>query len=290
MSNVKPFVSIIIPTFKDWKRLNLCLRAIKSQDYPKEKFEVIVVNNDPSESFPDEFLNFNFKLIYEARAGSYTARNTALKKSKGEIIVFTDSDCIPNSNWLFEGIKLMNLKYKNFIIAGNIEVFPKNINKPNIFELFSMHFELNQLKYVKKKRFATANVFIKKEVFLNLGFFNSKLKSGGDFEFASRATQNNYSILFCKESIVKHPARNTFDKIISKAKRKAGGLYDSKINLFKIFLSIMNITFMSIFDILFSNYSLFNKSKLFILIIIYNYFKLYEYLKLSITSSKSQRR
>ena len=55
-----------------------------------------------------------------------------------------------------------------------------------------MNFELNQFLYVKNKRFASANVFIKREVIENLGNFNSSIKSGADFELASRAEKKKY--------------------------------------------------------------------------------------------------
>ena len=42
-----PFVSVIIPTYHDWDRLKLCLKALEQQRYPTDRFEVLVVNNDP---------------------------------------------------------------------------------------------------------------------------------------------------------------------------------------------------------------------------------------------------
>ena len=88
-----PLVSIIIPTYKDWSRLNLCLKAMENQSYPLEKFEVIVVNNAPGENPPSGFLfRNNWTLITEEKSGSYAARNKALKICKGKIVGFTDSD------------------------------------------------------------------------------------------------------------------------------------------------------------------------------------------------------
>ena len=162
MSNLYPFVSIIIPTYKDWDRLKICLNALNDQSYPYNKFEVVVINNDTNNLPPYKINNLNVKLINEKTIGSYAARNAGIKIAKGDIFAFTDSDCIPSKNWLREGIKKIISTNQNSIVAGSINIFPKINNNPNIFELFSMNFELNQFLYVKNKRFASANVFIRR--------------------------------------------------------------------------------------------------------------------------------
>lgn len=93
------YVTIIIPAYHDWYRLSLCLNALAKQTYPHNKFEVIIINNDADDQVSADFvLPENCKIIVEEKSGSYAARNTGLKIAKGEIIGFTDSDCIPNYN------------------------------------------------------------------------------------------------------------------------------------------------------------------------------------------------
>src|SRR5215217_5319918 len=101
MQSNSRLVSIIIPTYHDWARLELCIEAIKSQSYPAHLIEVIIVNNDPDDSPPEMFkIEPNIKLISESKPGSYAARNTALENISGEIVAFTDSDCIPDIDWI----------------------------------------------------------------------------------------------------------------------------------------------------------------------------------------------
>jgi len=95
-----PFVSVIIPTYRDWNRLKLCVNALKNQTYPKNRFEAIVVNNDPADPCPYCPLPDNFVLTTEGKPGSYAARNAGIKIAKGDILAFTDSDCIPYSDWI----------------------------------------------------------------------------------------------------------------------------------------------------------------------------------------------
>ncbi|MEO6220889.1 MAG: glycosyltransferase family A protein, partial [Ginsengibacter sp.] len=93
----EPYVSIIIPTYNDWGRLLICLKALNKQSYSTKNFEIIVVNNNKFDNIPDRYeIPENCKIIPEVQVGSYAARNSALEIIKGEIIGFTDSDCVPN--------------------------------------------------------------------------------------------------------------------------------------------------------------------------------------------------
>src|SRR5690606_25863401 len=93
--------SVIIPVYRDWYRLQLCLNALSHQSFPRDSFEIIVVNNDPMDIAPVDFkLPINAMLLVEAKVGSYAARNAAIAVAQGAVLAFTDSDCIPEQDWL----------------------------------------------------------------------------------------------------------------------------------------------------------------------------------------------
>ena len=215
-----PFVSVIIPTYHDWDRLKLCLNALAQQSYPIDRFEVLVVNNDPDDRPSYVVASGNVRLLEEAKPGSYAARNAAIRVAKGEVFAFTDSDCIPCDHWI--ALAVTEFKKNNFvdILVGGVEFFYVNKNKPNSAELFSTAFEMAQERYAKNRRFATANVFIRKSVFDNLGGFNSSLYSGGDFELAKKADDAGYIFKFLSSVNVLHPARSKYSQLIQKARRK----------------------------------------------------------------------
>lgn len=222
-----PTIRIIIPVFNDWQRLFTCLNAIGEQSYPDEQFEVIVVDNG-SDCIP-EIPEYNFHL--EVRTckikGSYSARNKGLKGNQAEILVFTDSDCIPDKDWIINGVNLINNDDKPVqLVGGHINVFSQN-RKPSNAELLDMAIAFPQKKYVEKSNFGvTANLFVMSEVINQAGNFNSNLKSGGDTEFCQRAVKHGFQIAYCKDAIVKHPARKTVRAILNKTKRMTGGRLD----------------------------------------------------------------
>ncbi|MDQ3650687.1 MAG: glycosyltransferase family 2 protein, partial [Acidobacteriota bacterium] len=98
-----PHISIIIPTYARPRQLAACLAALSELDYPRERFEVIVVN-DGGEIFLSEMAPFrqqiNVTLITQPNAGPATARNTGAAQAEGEFLAFTDDDCAPARDWL----------------------------------------------------------------------------------------------------------------------------------------------------------------------------------------------
>lgn len=218
------FVSVIIPTFHDWCRLKNCLLALENQAYPNSKFEVIIVNNDPSDLPPKDLsLEKNVTLISESRSGSYAARNAGLKIAKGDILGFTDSDCIPDKNWIGNAVAVFNKSPEVLRIGGKIEIFSTNVKIKNV-ELYDFLFAFPQAHYCKAGFAVTGNMFSRKNVFLEIGLFNENLKSGGDSEWGRRAQKKGCTIVYGETVLVNHPARDTLKELKKKAKRVGEGL------------------------------------------------------------------
>ncbi|MHB0776589.1 glycosyltransferase family 2 protein [Halomonas sp. WWR20] len=209
------FVSVVIPTYHDWDRLKLCLNALARQTYPENKFEIIVVNNDPEDA-PPELLE-KCLLINEHKPGSYAARNTGIGLAKGDVIAFTDSDCIPDKDWLARAIA--QLKESNVErVAGHVEIFFSN-EKANATELYEKVVAFDQKNNVRNGVSVTANLIVYRREFFNIGFFNENLMSGGDFEWNHKATQAGLSIAYGEKCIVLHPARSSLRELKRKIKR-----------------------------------------------------------------------
>lgn len=222
-------VSIIIPTFNDWSRLSLCLKSLDNQSYPKDKYEVIVVNNNPSDVMPDDFIvPSNCTIITEAKPGSYAARNTGVRLSKGRILGFTDSDCIPHENWIAEALDFFAQNPQYTRIAGRIELFYKSEQLTDA-ELYEKVYAFKQDFAASKGVSVTGNMFTYRELFEHVGYFRDDLFSGGDSEWSLRAQQLGYKIGFGKKVTIYHPARHTTQELEKKYRRTAGINGNNKI-------------------------------------------------------------
>ncbi|MEX0660708.1 MAG: glycosyltransferase [Candidatus Woykebacteria bacterium] len=219
-------VSVIIPTYKDWDRLKLCIDALISQTYPQNNFEIIIINNDPEKSNPPYNLPENIQLISEDKPGSYAARNRGIKHAKGDILAFTDSDCIPEVNWLKNALIYFESNQDIFYLGGQIEQFSNGETSEPVL-LYQQVFSFNQEKNIIEKFFSvTANLFIRKEIIEMVGLFNEELFSGGDYEFGNRVKKEGILLKFDQNIVVKHPVRSTIKDLIRKKKRTKGGAYD----------------------------------------------------------------
>jgi cellulose synthase/poly-beta-1,6-N-acetylglucosamine synthase-like glycosyltransferase len=147
--------------------------------------------------------------------------------AKGQILAFTDADCLPYDNWMEEGVRCITGSDDCGLVAGKIEITFSGNNNPTAVELFEKLTAFDQEKSVKRWHFgATANVFTKREVIEKVGMLDGSLKSGADFEWGRRVYQAGYGQVYCDKAVVRHPARRTIRQIIDKHRRVAGGLSD----------------------------------------------------------------
>lgn len=227
-----PFVSVIIPVFNDGERLKICLQSLENQTYPKSLYEVIVVDNDSEEDLKSIVSNFNqAQYTFENRPGSYAARNKGISLAKGEILAFTDSDCIPAVDWIEQGVEAV-LKTPNLgLLAGKIELFFKDPGKPTAVELYDVLVlgGLPQQLYIESQKYgATANVFTYRKVIEHVGEFDAGLKSNGDFEWGQRVFAAGYQQIYADNVCVAHPSRSTLNQLYKKTIRLVGGKMDFK--------------------------------------------------------------
>lgn len=224
------FVSVIIPTYRDWQRLSTCLNALSRQSYPVNKFEIIVVNNNPSDAVPGNYvIPENCRIVTEAKPGSYAARNTGLKMSSGEIIAFTDSDCVPHSNWLKNAVEFMANHPQYARLAGKISLFYKDESLTTA-ELYEKVYAFKQDFAVSKGASVTGNMFAARKVFDKIGQFNETLLSGGDYEWSIRAEKEGFRIAYGENAVVEHPARYSMKELVKKSKRTAAYFGKSKLS------------------------------------------------------------
>jgi len=229
MSNVEeikmnyPFVSVILPVYNGERYIKKCLESLMNQSYPKDKYEVIVIDNGSSDSTVEilkTITNSQIQVLYESKRGSYAARNTGVSHSEGEILAFIDSDCVADNNWLMLGVYNLKLINNQGVIGGRVEFFSDITNSWGVFDTATF---LNQEKAVKSGTAVTANLFVPKEIFLKIGLFDDELQSGGDVEWTKRCKDKGYILKYCSEVLVYHPVRSSFKELSKKCFRVGYG-------------------------------------------------------------------
>lgn len=207
----KNFVSVIIPVLNGHKLIGECIDSIISQDYPKDNFEVIVVDNGSTDGTIDIVKNFqkdnkNINLYHQKIKSSYAARNLGIVQSKGDILVFTDADCIADKYWLSNIVRYFSDKSVGGV-AG--EILP--YSKDNIVEKYAVTEEILSQKRTFNSKFLpyaqTANAAYRRELISQIGYFDEVI-SGGDADYSWRMQlHTNYKIVYAQNAKVLHKHR-----------------------------------------------------------------------------------
>ena len=225
-----PFVSVIVPVYNDEERLSVCLEALESQTYPANRYEVIVVDNASSRPLAPMLGRYPHAVgEFEGTPGSYAARNRGIGVARGDVLAFTDADCIPCQGWIEAGVETLRSQ-DSALVGGPIEVFPVQTSQPNAVELYEMLCAFTAEDNVRAGFTSTANLFTKRSVMQEIGTFDASLKSWGDVLWTSRAVTAGYKISFSGGANVRHPARRSLRALRLRYARFAGGHYDRARN------------------------------------------------------------
>lgn len=166
----KVTISVIIPAFNEEKYLGKCLQALENQDFPKNKYEVIVVNNNSTDSTAIIAHQFKVKVILEKKRGLVMARNAGLRASQGKIIANLDADCIPSQNWL----KIISHEFSQnprLVFLTGPYLPPEGEN--NRIDYFNIKiFERYYQVFKKVIAYWGGNSAIKKKALLDVGGYN----------------------------------------------------------------------------------------------------------------------
>lgn len=217
---------MIIPTFNGGELLRACLQSITKLNFPKQDFEVIVVDNNSTDNTKSIIAEFPFKYVLENKSqSSYAARNAGVAVASGEILAFTDSDCEVHSDWLSHILDAAKRNPKAGCIAGEIMPFPGTTVVERFSDKIGLLKQRGPLSGWHFKPYAqTANASFRREVFARIGLFDGHMKSGGDATFAWRMLDGtDYDIAFSPEAIVYHHHRTDIPALWSQFRRYGGG-------------------------------------------------------------------
>ena len=293
-----PFVSVIIPAYQAMNDLAINLESLHNQSYPSTDYEIIVVDNGENDGIENLLDTFPLlSIIKEEEKSSYAARNSGIRHSKGQVIVFTDADCIASQTFIQEGVKKLQSTPNCGLVGGQIKLQFLHDNRPNLIELFEHATIFLQEKFITKHKYAaTANVFTYIDVINDVGFFKSHLKSMGDGDWGRRVWKAGYSLAYSEEAYVLHPTRRSFNALSKRCKRLVGGRYakykldhDNNFRLSKELIAT-TISWHRIQPILaYSSVGIIKRLQLLCLLPILSYIEIQERLKLQFFQKKMER-
>ena len=213
----EPFVSIVIPTTGNVKFIRGLVESVVKLDYPKDKFELILIGDKPTkliEKHSEVAAKAGINTIVEYNAvAAGQKRNIGAKKAKGDLIAFTDDDTILREDWIKNSVKHI-IENKGYVGVGGPNYTPKE-ELPfakavgRIFGskfLFSFRYTIGHSKAKEIAHNPTCNYIIKKDIVTEIKFHET-LWPGEDVEFDIRVLKAGYKILYAPDVVVWHHRR-----------------------------------------------------------------------------------
>jgi len=214
-SPLVPRISVIVPHYQDLASLDLCLSALQTQALAP--YEIIVADNASPVGLDAvvQVIAGRARLVHVPQKGAGPARNGGAAAASGEILAFTDCDCIPAPDWLREGVAALP---GWDMIGGRMEVLVDNPDDMTPTEAFEKVLAFDNEGYVLKKGFTvTANLLCTRQVFADVGDFRVGVSE--DIEWCQRARGKGFRLGYAAGAVVGHPARRTWPELLNKWRR-----------------------------------------------------------------------
>lgn len=224
-----PFISIIVPVYNDPDGVRTTLESLLELDYPTDRYEILVVDNDSTDETPetiqsyvDEYPHVRHLLEQEVQS-SYAARNTAIEAARGEVFAFIDADMHVDADWLDRVAAELDDSGADYMGCDVELYFPGDRTLADKFDLLR-GFDID--RYVNDLQFApTCCLVVRREVMETVGTFDERLVSSGDLEFGNRVAAAGFDIHYASDITMYHPTRSSLRSNIKKAARIGRGRY-----------------------------------------------------------------
>lgn len=211
MDNKLPFVSVIVPVFNEEQIVRECLVALLNVDYPANRREILVVDNGSTDRTAEIIHSFPVRYLREERRGKSFARNRGIEASTGEILAFTDPDCVVSTRWLHELVRAFEEEGVGGV-GGEILPYPgKTPAERYAFRRVS-HSQKWLINHPTRPFAHAPNFAFRQEVFQQIGLFDGRFPGGGweDADLCWRFfRKTNFKLVHAPKAAVFHRYRTT---------------------------------------------------------------------------------
>ncbi|MCL1976413.1 MAG: mycofactocin biosynthesis glycosyltransferase MftF [Firmicutes bacterium] len=206
-----PMVSVVIPVKNRAQDLKQCLSSLYELNWPPNKLQIIVVDDNSSDETPQIVQETSAILIKKNYCeGPAAARNLGVQKSSGDIIAFIDSDCLADSNWLndlipwfsFSAVGALGGLVEGYYQQTPLDKYESACSSLSLGQRFLFEKTLSGAFYVPG-----CNMLIRKKLFLQLGGFNPQMYVGEDVDLCWRLRRQGCALIYVPQGKIWHKHR-----------------------------------------------------------------------------------
>lgn len=203
-----PFITVIVPTYNRARVLPHLFAALAKQVYPSDRMELIVVDNssaDDTEAVFEQWRSvFPFPAAFyrKENKGPACSRNYGAARARGDVLAFTDSDCIPSPEWLRSAAKAFRAGAG--IVCGPFVPVPREDEGVLVAQQSPILYD--------RGCYPTANLIVSRSAFEAVGGFDERyglypwgeLIAGEDADLAWRIRRTGARPVFVDGCVVRH--------------------------------------------------------------------------------------
>ncbi|MBW1916336.1 MAG: glycosyltransferase, partial [Deltaproteobacteria bacterium] len=190
--------SVIIPSYNSARSIKSCLDSIIGQKTDLN-YEVIVADSSNDET--PEIIRNQYPMVslihFARKTDPGTGRNAAIKQARGEIILCTDSDCIPAPDWLEQMVQTHRRKSGCRIVGGSVI----NGNPESLSSIAGYLNEFGEYLPTAKARMVnslpTCNISYRRDIFEEYGGYHRQYYPQEEYHFHWRLHNGGEKLYFC---------------------------------------------------------------------------------------------
>lgn len=214
MNGRLPWCSIVVPTHGRPAELGACLDALARLDYPRDRLEVIVVDDGGEQPVAPIVEgvrgSLDVLLLRQGRRGPAGARNAGAERARGELLAFTDDDCRPAPDWL-QRLAAAHVAAPDAALGGHTHNELADNPYATVSQLIiDAGYARHNGDRGDARFFTTNNLAVPAAGFWELGGFDPGFRTSEDRDFCDRWRAAGRRMRYLPEAVVHHAHRLTF--------------------------------------------------------------------------------
>jgi len=202
--------SVIIPAYNSEKTIAACLKSTLNQDIPGNDYDVTLIDDGSTDNTSTIANCFPIKVVKQINHGPAVARNNGASQADGDILIFTDSDCEPDSHFIE---KITAPIKQNSDVVG-VQGSYRTRQKEFMARFVQVEIETRYKKMAERNIIdfiGTYAAAYRKDIFETYGGFDTgfPLASGEDTEFSYKLHRSGHKMVFVPEACVYHQHPST---------------------------------------------------------------------------------
>ena len=178
-------ISVVVPVYNGERVIGPCIESLLAMDYPRDAIEIIIVDNASTDGTAAIIGQYPVTKVSERTLGAAAARNAGIRTASGEIVAFTDADCVVDIRWARCIEESFEAPFVDAVMG-----FAGGINDTPFAELEQRRWEDSWYRReagrisLRRKAFDTRNCAVRKRVLEACGGFDATFLSCEDLELS----------------------------------------------------------------------------------------------------------